>query len=183
MSLFMLFSLNSFADVVVEIGGVRHQCTPMSADGNPVSCADRAYRGPFSREESMALCVGAFNEAPADCAIEAYKGVFSKTESLALCKGATTTGPYLCANLAYRGPFSKEETLRLCSNNASEATATCAIKAYRGPYSKEEAIKMCKRPGSFTDKSLISERTYSKEEINQMVKEANIKAVELKEYK
>jgi hypothetical protein len=119
------------------------QTTPTNP-GGAAECANKAYNGPFSREESARLCAGARNTAPADCALKSYAGPFSKEESLQLCTRARTIGPADCATKAYAGPFSKAESLDLCSGNTTEANATCAIKAYQGPYSKEEAIRMCK---------------------------------------
>ena len=175
--------MNAFAadSVIIDIGGVRHQCTPIG-NGNAVQCYNTAYAGPFSIDESMALCAGAFNEAPAKCGIEAYRGRYSKSESILLCTGATSnTGPIDCANLAYNGPFSKDESLDLCSHNGSERTAVCAIDAYRGPFSKADAIKMCKNPRFAEDK--MNEKNYSKEELGALIEEANLKAFEKKEYK
>lgn len=182
-TLLVLFSANLFAadPVIIDIGGVRHSCTPIG-NGNAVQCYQKAYNGPFSKDEAMSLCAGAFNEAPALCGIEAYRGRFSKSESILLCTGATSnTGPNDCANLAYNGPFSKAESLDLCSHNGSERTAVCAIEAYHGPFSKEEAIKMCKNPRLAEDK--MSLKQYSKDELNQLIEEANLKAFERKEYK
>lgn len=183
LSLLALFSVTAFAaePIIIDIGGVRHSCTPIG-NGNAVQCYQKAYSGPFSKDEAMALCSGAFNEAPALCGIEAYRGRFSKSESILLCTGATTnTGPIDCANLAYNGPFSKAESLDLCSHNGTERTAVCAIDAYHGPFSKEDAIKMCKNPRLAEDK--MSVKQYSKEELNALIEEANLKAFERKEYK
>lgn len=185
LAFFMFFSVNAFTAeaVIIDIGGVRHQCTPIG-NGNAVQCYQTAYNGPYSKDEAMLICAGAWSEAPAKCGIEAYRGRFSKAESISLCQGATTdTGPIDCANLAYNGPFSKTESLSLCSNNGSERTATCALEAYQGPFSKEEAIKMCKNSRERLDKSLMSEKQYSKEELSVLIEEVNLKAFERKEYK
>lgn len=190
LSALMIFSFNAFAanSIIIDIGGVRHECLPMEM-GNPAECYNTAYRGPFSKDESMQLCSGSYSDAPANCGISAYRGRFSKTESIQLCMGATSdNGPVDCANLAYNGPFSSTESIRLCSGNGSERTAVCALEAYRGPYSKEESIKMCKR-SQFSDdsalrssKHVISEKM-SKEALNSLIEEANLKAFERKEYK
>ncbi|WP_413943617.1 hypothetical protein [Bdellovibrio sp. HCB-162] len=127
--------------------GKEYMCTSTEPrnPGNAVDCVDTAYRGPFSKEESMRICSGATSKAPAECATAAYRGPFSKEESISLCVRATSaTGPVDCATTAYRGPFSKEESLQLCSRGGTLANAECAIKAYRGPYSKEEALRLCK---------------------------------------
>lgn len=87
----------------------------ISDPGNAARCAEKAYRGPFTREESIRICSGARNEGPADCAIAAY-----------------------------RGPFTREESVQLCERNGSLERAECAIQAYRGPYSREEAIRLCR---------------------------------------
>ena len=169
--------------VIIDIGGVRHQCTPVG-NGNAVQCYQTAYNGPYSKDEAMLICAGAWSEAPAKCGIEAYSGRFSKAESITLCQGSTTeTGPIDCANLAYNGPFSKTESLNLCSNNGSERTAVCAMEAYQGPFSKEEAIKMCKLPRQALDKLWMSEKKYSKKELDILIEEVNLKAFERKEYK
>lgn len=183
--LFTLLALVSFnvfaaAPVIIDIDGVRHQCTPMNP-GNPTQCFNTAYSGPFSRDEAMKLCAGAYSDAPAQCAILAYRGRYSKDESIKLCIGSTTnTGPIDCANVAYAGPFSKEESLKLCSHNGSERTGVCAIEAYRGPYSKEEAIDMCRNPYFEGDKN---RKLHTKEELNLIIDEANSKAIQRKEYK
>ncbi|MBC7714597.1 MAG: hypothetical protein H7177_14725 [Rhizobacter sp.] len=167
--------------IIIEIGGVRHQCTPIG-NGNPAQCYNTAYSGPFSRDEALTLCQGAFNDSPAKCGIEAYRGRFSKSESILLCTGATTdTGPVDCANLAYSGPFSKDESLDLCSHNATERTATCAIDAYHGPYSKADAIKLCKNPRLAEEK--MNDKRFTKDELNTLIEEANLKAFEKHEYK
>jgi hypothetical protein len=119
------------------------QGSPLDPGGN-LECNDKAYSGPFSRDEAQRLCEGSHTDAPADCGIRAYNGPFSKDESIQLCIRARSTGPADCAIKAYGGPFSKDESLQLCSLNGSTANADCAIKAYAGPYSKEEAIRMCK---------------------------------------
>ncbi len=111
--------------------------------GAPLNCANKAYRGPFTREQAQTLCRGAINDAPADCGIKAYRRAFNKDQSVQLCKGTEDMGPQECGEMAYRGPFSKEQSVRLC-HLGSTANAQCAIDAYRGPYTKEEAIGICK---------------------------------------
>ncbi|MCC2678312.1 MAG: hypothetical protein K0R29_888 [Pseudobdellovibrio sp.] len=112
--------------------------------GGGLDCRNRAYAGPFTREESERLCSGARNTAPADCGIKAYNGPFTRDESISLCVGARTIGPADCAVKAYNGPFTRDEAISLCSGNSSVANADCAIRAYQGPYTREEAIRMCK---------------------------------------
>lgn len=126
--------------------GKNYLCQEQStgSPGGAVDCSNKAYQGPFSRDEAMQLCAGAINTAPADCGIKAYAGPFSKAEALQLCTRARTVGPADCAVKAYAGPFSKEESLNLCQGDSTVANADCAIKAYQGPYSKDESIRMCK---------------------------------------
>ena len=184
MPIFILFLNNAFANpVIIDIGGVRHACTPIE-QGNPNECIDIAYKGPFSRSESLDLCAGSYDKSPATCAIEAYRGRYSRAESLTLCKGSTTeTGPIDCANLAYNGPFSNAESIELCSHNGSDRTAVCALDAYRGPYSKIEAINLCKNPSVAFQKSMNQPQALSKEKIRELIEETNLKAFERKEYK
>ena len=80
----------------------------------------------------------------ADCVEKAYAGPFSKDESMTLCQGARDVGPAECALKVYNGPFSKSEALELCKTRGTIANADCALKAYAGPYSKAESIKLCK---------------------------------------
>ncbi len=146
----MLLTLSTFAQAdsftIVQNGNeyLCEQTGPVNP-GSSADCADKAYRGPFNREQSMRLCQGARSVAPADCGISAYKGPFTTEESINLCIGArTSNGPVDCANKAYRGPFTKDESIQLCSGNGSVANADCALKAYAGPYSKEESVRLCK---------------------------------------
>lgn len=143
-----IFSANlSFADSFTVIrDGKEYLCEQRGPvdPGSGVECANKAYSGPFSRDESQALCAGARSTAPADCGILAYSGPFSKVEAIQLCTHARSTGPVECAKKAYSGPFSKAESLDLCAGDTSALNADCAAKAYAGPYSKAEAIKMCK---------------------------------------
>lgn len=112
--------------------------------GGGLECRNKAYSGPFTREESERLCSGARNTAPADCGIKAYNGPFLRDEAVSLCVKARTIGPADCAIKAYNGPFTRQEAIELCSGNATVAHADCAIKAYNGPYTREEAVRMCK---------------------------------------
>lgn len=174
-------------DIIVDIDGIRHSCSPTDSQtpgtGNPIACVEAAYRGPFSREESMRLCEGARTVAPAECALRAYRGPYSKEESLQLCQSAMSEGPVECADLAYTGPFSRSETLLLCSHpRASRANAQCALEAYRGPYSKEESIKLCRvQSGRLLKKAGLM--NINKDDQEALVKEANVKALSLGEYK
>lgn len=149
--LILLTSLLAFqvahADSFTIIRDGKEYLCEQRGPSNPidsVECANKAYSGPFSREESQQLCAGARSIAPADCAIKAYSGPFSRTEAVELCSRARTIGPADCAAKAYAGPFSRTESVELCRGNGSLANADCAIKAYAGPYSKEESIRMCK---------------------------------------
>lgn len=144
-----LMSQSVLADsFTIDKDGKTYMCDQIGGPTNPASaesCANKAYHGPFSKDQSMILCQGAKSDAPADCAINAYHGPFSIDQSLSLCKGARTVGPSDCAIKAYHGPFSIEQSLRLCTGPyATAANADCAINAYHGPYSMEESITLCK---------------------------------------
>jgi hypothetical protein len=182
----MLMLLTSYLTVAqtieIDISGVRHSCTPMSSGPGRMACADLAYSGPFSREESVELCAGAINDAPARCALRAYRGPLSKEETVSLCRRAYSEGPVECLELAYRGPFSKEESILLCAGSrATVENAHCALRAYQGPYSKEEAIRMCKTRHGLVNRSMISGT--EKENLEKLLKEVNMKAFKLNEYK
>lgn len=144
----MIFSTSvAFADSFRMVkDGQEYLCSSTSptTPGGAVDCVNKAYSGPFSREESMRLCQGAASTAPAECASRAYAGPYSKEESINLCIGARSTGPVDCVTKAYNGPFSKSESFELCSRDSTVANAECAIKAYAGPYSKAESIRLCK---------------------------------------
>lgn len=116
---------------------------PVIDPGGNLRCVDKAYSGPFSKDEALRLCAGAHDESPALCAIKAYSGPFNRDESLQLCIGARSVGPAECAVKAYSGPFNRAESLDLCQRGTL-ANVECAIKAYAGPYSREEAIRLCK---------------------------------------
>jgi hypothetical protein len=126
--------------------GVRFSCTAQSSTASdaPIRCAEKAYQGPFSRDESTSLCARAQSNAPADCARAAYAGPFDKASSIELCRYATSDAPVECAKAAYAGPFSSAEAARLCAQYGTRATADCAINAYRGPYTKAQAIALCR---------------------------------------
>jgi hypothetical protein len=89
-----------------------------------------------------------------DCVNKAYSGPFSRDESMQLCSGALNVGPALCAIKAYAGPFNRAEAIELCARSGTEAHAECAIKAYAGPYSRAEAIQLCKAQPSLMLRSL-----------------------------
>lgn len=131
------------------------QTNPVIDPGDGINCANKAYNGPFSKDESKALCEGALSDAPADCGIKAYNGPFSKTEALALCTRAKNIGPADCSIAAYNGPFSKTEAVTLCSRTGSLANSNCAIKAYNGAYTKEEAIRLCRAEPHLVLRSLL----------------------------
>jgi len=128
--LLILSASPAFADSFKIIrDGQEYTCTP-SGPSNPnpggvIDCVDKAYKGPFTRDEAMRLCAGAIGVGPADCAIEAY-----------------------------RGPFTKDESIDLCKKSGTLANAECATKAYRGPYTKAEAIKLCKSEPQLMMRSL-----------------------------
>jgi hypothetical protein len=134
------------ADFSVVQNGVTYFC---SAQSNPspdgaLRCINKAYAGPFSKDESIQLCQGANSTGPADCGLKLYAGPFSKSETLRVCSGALSLGPADCALKLYAGPFSKEESIAVCGRLSNIANADCALKAYAGPYSKEESIRLCK---------------------------------------
>ena len=124
--------------------GIQYHCVAGTINpGGVLDCVEKAYAGPFSRDEATQLCSGAMSIAPADCALKAYSGAYDKAQSISLCTQATSTGPVDCANLAYQGPFSREESLQLCSRRGTVENAQCAVRAYAGPYTKAQAITMC----------------------------------------
>lgn len=144
-SLVMFAAFASNADSFTTIkDGKEYLCQETLIDpGGALACVNKAYSGPFSKDESQRICAGAHDESPAVCGIAAYSGPFSKEESIQLCTHAKSNGPIDCASKAYSGPFSKAESLTLCAGG-TVANADCAIKAYAGPYSKEEALRICK---------------------------------------
>ena len=119
---------------------------PPPDNGAAIACGNKAYAGPFNREESIRLCAGAYDVGPADCGIRAYAGPFSKGEAVQLCTGTRKfTGPADCGIKAYAGPFNKDESVRLCAVTGTVQAAECAISAYAGPYNKEEAVQLCRQ--------------------------------------
>jgi hypothetical protein len=149
LSTFGLIAAVAHADDSFEVtkNGIVYLCqaeTSTNPGGNAADCANDAYSGPYSRDESLQLCQGARNNGPAECGKKAYAGPYSKVESIQLCIGARDVGPADCGAKAYAGPFSKAETLLLCARGGSVATADCAIRAYAGPYSKQQAIDLCR---------------------------------------
>lgn len=150
--------------------GKNYLCEEQSIDpGGPIKCIDKAYSGPFSREEAHRICAGARDEGPALCAIKAYSGSFSREEAINLCIGARGLGPIECANRAYSGPFSRDESLGLC-RGGTLANAECAIKAYSGAYSREEALRLCKSNPALILRSLnlIEQSSDLQEKIRSM---------------
>jgi hypothetical protein len=145
--LFTIMSISQAAIAGIEIiqDGKVYRCEERGP-GNPggtVDCANRAYSGPYNKEESVRLCQGARNDGPALCGIKAYNGAFNKAQSIDLCIGSRNEAPADCAQLAYSGPFSASESVQLCSRGGTTQRAECAVKAYNGPYSKAEAIELC----------------------------------------
>lgn len=170
----------------IEIDGILYRCLPAGNGNGAGACATKAYGGPFTREESLRLCSGATSVAPADCAIAAYSGPFTKEESITLCQGAWSVGPSRCASLAYNGPFTKGETVELCSSpNATSATAECALQAYAGPYTKREAIDLCRGTASTQMSTLMGFESdvMKKVRLEELLKAANLKAIQNSEYK
>ena len=136
MKLFILFlslaaSFNVRADSFTIIrDGQEYLCeqrTP-GTPGDSVACANKAYQGPFSREESQQLCAGARSVAPADCGIKAYQGPFSKVEAVQLCTRARTIGPADCGIKAYQGPFLKKRLLRFVAVTVQSPMLTARLK-------------------------------------------------------
>lgn len=150
--------------------------TPSNPIGS-VDCANKAYSGPFTRDEATSLCKSARNTAPADCAVKAYAGPFTKIESIQLCTFAKTIEPVDCATKAYAGPFNKDESISLCANNGSVLNVDCAIKAYAGPYSKAESIEMCKSQPMLVLRSLslIEQSSDLKEKVARIKKAVSLK--------
>lgn len=122
---FTLFSAFASADSFELIkDGKNYLCeetSPVIDPGGRLKCVDKAYSGPFSKEEAGRICEGARDEKPAICAIKAYNGPFAKEEAIQLCVRAKGDGPVDCAIKAYNGPYSKEEALRLCKGEAKLA--------------------------------------------------------------
>ncbi len=191
-ALLFLASINIASARIIEIDGERYQCELIGEDkpDGVLSCVEKAYSGPFNREESQQICQGARNDLPAQCALRLYSGPFNKDETIRICRGARSLGPAECAETAYRGPFNKEETVELCSHpRVTKGNAECALRAYSGPYSKSESIQMCKVSTAelqFSSLKLPSANTQSsltKEDLNELVIQANKKAFERQEYK
>lgn len=177
------FSLPALADFEIIQDGVRYTCTPSAINpGAGLDCANRAYQGPFSRDESNRLCQGARSNAPAECGIAAYQGPFSREEAITLCQGATVaTGPVQCASRAYLGPFSRAQSLTLCQGGGTVANAECAIRAYAGPYSLEESVNICRNAGSLPVVNRLLDRIEGASiegGIEATLKRANLKAFE-----
>lgn len=129
------------------------ETNPVIDPGGRLKCVEKAYNGPFSKDEAARICERARDERPALCAIKAYNGPFTKDEAIQLCVRAKSNGPVDCAIKAYSGPFSKLESMSLCAGG-TVANADCAIKAYNGPYTKEEALRLCKGEAILALKSL-----------------------------
>lgn len=161
----------------LEREGIQYLCQATSApdpNGNRL-CVDKAYAGPFSREDSIQLCRASFSTAPADCAIKMYAGPFSKSETLRACASAISIGPADCAIKLYTGPFSKEETLQVCGRLSTLAHADCALKAYAGPYSKSESIEMCRSDILNTARAV---RATTRQSLPQTTKQTEIRAMQ-----
>ena len=173
---FGLFLAASFAQAdsfTIIRDGKNYLCEEQNIDpGGALKCIDKAYSGPFSRDEANRICAGARDEGPALCAIKAYSGVFSREEAIELCVGARGLGPIECASKAYSGPFSRAESLSLC-RGGTIANAECAIKAYSGAYSREEALRLCKSNPSLVLRSLnlLEQSSDIQEKIRSMNKE------------
>ena len=180
----IIVSSISFAQTLeIEIGGVRHSCTPIGSGPGRLTCIETAYNGPFTRDEAHSLCEGSYTDAPARCAIRAYRGPLTRDESLSLCRRAYSEGPVECVEIAYRGPFTREEALSLCSNpRATAQNAHCALRAYQGPYTREESIRLCKTQMKSNSLAFLNGQLEKNEE-EELIRKANIKAFQLNEYK
>jgi hypothetical protein len=186
-ALFLIVSSLALAQTLeIEIGGVRHSCTPIGSGGpgpGRLDCIETAYNGPFTRDEAHRLCEGAFSDAPARCAVRAYRGPLTRDESMNLCRRAFSEGPIECVEISYRGPFTRDEALALCSHpRASAQNAHCALRAYQGPYSREESIRLCKVQGQYGLKNFLKIEL-GKDEEEELIKKANLKAFQLGDYK
>lgn len=147
--LFIMFvSSNVMADSFSIIkDGKNYLCTQTDDpnNGGEIECGKKAFSGPFSKDEAVRLCVGAFNTDPADCGLKAYSGPYGREESIALCKRTLKgTGPADCAIKLYSGPFNKMEGVNLCARTGTIEVADCALSAVSGPYSNDEAIRLCR---------------------------------------
>ncbi len=117
------------------------QVGPLDPNG-AVACMNKAYNGPFSRDQATQICRGAQTTAPAECGIKAYNGPFNLDQAVMLCMGAKSLGPVDCGIKAYNGPFNLDQATRLC-RGGTVANAECGIKAYNGPFNLEQAIAAC----------------------------------------
>lgn len=182
-----IFSTPVFSQQIETlINGRMHNCFPVTdrpvPPGNPYECTEMAYRGPYTKEESIKLCDGAKTTAPAECALKAYAGPYTKEESFKLCLKAVSAGPAECALFAFAGPFTKEESRKLCNfPDATIATAECAIKAFAGIYTRDEALRICATP--VEENKPEGPKPLSKESFETLVIKANEKAMTLKVYK
>jgi hypothetical protein len=179
----LISSMTLAQNLEIEIGGVRHSCTPLNSGNGRFSCIEAAVRGPFSTSEVERICEGAYSDAPARCAIRAYRGFLTKDESLNLCGKALSEGPIECVEVAYRGPYTRSEALELCSNpRASVQNAQCAMRAYQGAYSREESIRLCKAQYNYGQK-MLSIQLINKNELEKLIHNVNLKAFQLNDYK
>ena len=100
----LVAGLSVYADSFEIIkDGKNYVCTPKDMpqpppnDGGAIACSNKAYAGPFNKEESIRLCSRALDEGPADCGIKAYAGPFMKDEGIQLCIGTRKVlGPADC---------------------------------------------------------------------------------------
>ena len=150
--LIVLIGANVKADSFSIIkDGKNYLCTQTDIpnNGGEIDCGNKAYAGPFSKNEAVRLCTGAQNTDPADCAIKAYSGAYGREESISLCRRTVKgTGPAECGFMLYSGPFNTTEGVNLCSRTGTIEVANCALSAVNGPYSNEEAIRLCRNnPG------------------------------------
>ena len=93
---FLMAGVQAHADSFTIIkDGKNYVCTstetpePPPNTGGAIACGNKAYAGPFSKEESIRLCSGALDVGPADCGIKAYAGPFNKEEIAYLIGGYT----------------------------------------------------------------------------------------------
>jgi hypothetical protein len=56
------------------------------------------------------------------------------------------------------------------------------MRAYQGAYSREESIRLCKAQNTYGQK-MLSKQLFKKDELEELIHKANLKAFQLNEYK
>jgi hypothetical protein len=96
-----------------------------------------------------------------------------------LCARAISAGPADCLVTAYHGPLSLDQSLSLCSNPYATAnTANCVITAYHGAYTLDQAIQLCQGSSKRVKLANASSAALTKDQVNELTRLANIKAVQ-----